>query len=308
MSLKTYLLIAVVSLLITGATMAALGTPDDGVTLGSVRELWADALRDTDQAGMRATRLGDAEEMRLGERLAATMGNVRPAADRESIYVTNVGQLLLPHLRRPGIAYQFHLVDSPEVNAFALPGGQIFVTSALLGFVDSEAELAAVLGHEISHVDLRHCVERYQYETTLKKAGMPEAGWIVEMAHRLATAGFSQDQELEADAQGERLVVEARYDPNAAPALFERMGAHLGEIHRAPANTPAGELTQATAGALTAYFRTHPPSVERSRRLQAILDQYRSTLAGEEFYVGRESLEQRSAGSRQQHPLDWTRL
>jgi predicted Zn-dependent protease len=56
------------------------------------------------------------------------------------------------------------VVASAEVNAFALLGGQVFVTRGMLGFVESEAELAAVLGHEIAHVDLRHCVERYQYE------------------------------------------------------------------------------------------------------------------------------------------------
>src|SRR5579864_3177100 len=189
MSMKTCLLIGLILLLLTGATLATFGKHDAGVTLASVRELWSDALRDTDQVGMRATRISDFEEMRLGKQLAGNIGNLRPPDERASVYVNEVGQLLLSNLRRPGIAYQFHLVESADVNAFALPGGQIFVTSGTLDFVESEAELAAVLGHEISHVDLRHCVERYQYETTLRKAGIPEAGWMVEMAHRIATAG-----------------------------------------------------------------------------------------------------------------------
>jgi beta-barrel assembly-enhancing protease len=307
-SLKTGLLIVVVSLLLAGTTLATLGAHDGGVSLSSLRELWSDSLRDADQVGMRATRISESEEMRLGKQLAATVGNVRPQDDRDSVYVSAVGRLLLSNLRRPGIAYQFYIVESPQINAFALPGGQIFVTSGMLGFVESEAELAAVLGHEISHVDLRHCVERYQYEASFRKAGIPEAGWMVEMAHRLATAGFSQDQELEADAHGERLIVEAQYDPSAGPTLFARMGARMGEPHRPPADTPSGELTGAVGGALTAYFRTHPPSEERSRRLQAMLDQYRHTLAGRQFYAGRESLRQRTAGSRQEYPLEWKAL
>src|SRR4029077_11517551 len=115
-------------------------------------------------------------------------------------YVMGVAQPLLPYLRRPGIRCEFHVIDSPLTNAFALPGGQIFVMRGLLEFVESEAELAAVLGHEMSHVDLRHCIEHYQYEAKLKKAGVPELGWIVETAHRLVMLGFSPQQELEADA------------------------------------------------------------------------------------------------------------
>jgi beta-barrel assembly-enhancing protease len=281
--MKTGLLIVVVILLLTGTTLATLGTHDAGVSLSSVRELWSDALRDADQVGLRATRVSESEEMQLGKQLAANVGHVRPPDDRDSVYVNGVGRLLLSNLRRPGVEYQFHIVESPLINAFALPGGQIFVTSGMLAFVESEAELAAVLGHEISHVDLRHCVERYQYEATFKKAGIPEAGWMIEIAHRLVSAGFSQDQELEADANGERLIVEAQYDPTAGPALFARMGAQRGELHQPPADTPAGEMTQAVGSTLTAYFRSHPPSEERSRRLQAMVDQDRATLAGKQF-------------------------
>jgi predicted Zn-dependent protease len=108
---------------------------------------------------------------------------------------------------------------------------------------------------------------------------------MMEVAHRLATAGFSQDQELDADAHGERLSVEAQYDPAAAPALFSRMGARVGEAPRHAANTPAGELAQAAGGVLAAYFRTHPPSDERSRRLQAMVDRYRATMGGKQFYA-----------------------
>jgi predicted Zn-dependent protease len=199
----------------------------------------------------------------------------------------------LPHLRRHGIHYQFHVIDSPGINAFALPGGQVFVMRGLLEFVESEAELAAVLGHEISHVDLRHCVERYQYEAKLKKAGVPELGWIVETAHRLVTLGFSPKQELEADAQGERLSVESDYDPDAGAALFARMKTRFHEPSRVQATTPAGEVTQAAGEAIGSYFRTHPRSEERVRRLNDMVARHRSQLAGRSFYVGKENLRER---------------
>jgi predicted Zn-dependent protease len=283
----------VVSMLVAGAAVATRGTPDPQVSLTSVVELWSDTLRDTDQIGMKLTRVSDAEEMRIGADLAravADLGSDDPDAAR---YLAGVAQPLLPHLRRQGIHYQFHVLDSPQINAFALPGGQIFVMRGLLDFVESEAELAGVLGHEMSHVDLRHCIEHYQYEARLKKAGSPELGWLAEIAHRLVTQGFSQQQELEADAQGERLTVESGYDPDAEAALFTRMQARLHEPSRVQATTPAGEVAEAAGEALGAYFRTHPPSEERVRRLNDMLARHPEEWAGRSFYVGKENLRER---------------
>jgi predicted Zn-dependent protease len=150
----------------------------------------------------------------------------------------------------------------------------------MVSFLESDAELAAVLGHEISHVDQRHCIERYQYQLKLKTAGMPdELAWLTEAAHRLATIGFSRDQEREADAQGERLAIEAGYDPEAAVALQARMAAWFHERSPARATTPAGEVQQAIGEAIGSYFRTHPPSAERSQELQRIAAEYRRRSA-----------------------------
>jgi predicted Zn-dependent protease len=261
----------VLALLVAGAVLAMLGTADPGVNLSAVRSLWADTLRDADQIGMRLTRISAADEMKIGADLARSLSPYKEDAD-----VTHVAQPLLRYTRRRGMLYRFHVIESTEINAFALPGGQIFVTASLLDFVESEAELAAVLGHEISHVDLRHCIERYQYQYKLKKAGFPdELGWLTEAAHRLAAMGFSQDQELEADAQGQRLAIEAGYDPDAAVALFSRMAAQFDERTSPRATTPAGELKQAVGEAIGSYFRTHPPSEQRMRELQRIAASHR---------------------------------
>jgi predicted Zn-dependent protease len=241
---------------------------------------------------MKLTRVSDAEEMKIGADLARGVADLGPEDPDAVRYVTGVAQPLLPHLRRPGIRYQFHVIDSPQINAFALPGGQIFVMRGLLDFVESEAELAAVLGHEMSHVDLRHSIEHYQYEARLKKAGAPELGWIVEMAHRLMTLGFSPQQELEADAQGERLSIESGYDPDAEAALFTRMKARFHEPSRVQATTPVGEVTEAAGEAMGAYFRTHPPSDERIARLNDMLERHRENLNGR-FYVGKQNLRER---------------
>src|SRR3984893_6684639 len=190
----------VLAVLAAGAALASLGTPDRDVSLASLADLWSDALRDTDQVGMRLTRVSDAEEMNIGADLAHDLAASSVRDSAAEAYVTEVAQPLLKHVRRGGIRYQFHVIDSPDINAFALPGGQIFVMTGLLNFAQSEAELAAVVGHEISHVDQRHCIERYQYEIKF--------GSVVEVAHRIATAGFSHYQELDGDASRERIRLE----------------------------------------------------------------------------------------------------
>ncbi len=207
-------------------------------------------------------------------------------------------------LNRKGIDYHFHVIRSPEINAFALPGGQIYVLTGMLDFLGSEAELAAVLGHEMSHVDLRHCIERYQYELALEKVGAGQAGAIVEFAHRLVAIGYTQYQELEADASGERLAIEAGYDPDAAAAVFTRMKVRFGDAAAPRAVTPAGEVGQAVEEAIGSYFQTHPSSEERSRELSAMAGRNRQRMAGQIVYKGVENYRKRIPRSAQEYPAE----
>jgi predicted Zn-dependent protease len=258
-------LLIVLAVLAGGAVLATLGTADARVGLSSVLSLWSDVLRDVDQIGMKATRASDAEEMRLGAELAAALLPREVEDPVAAARVEGIARRLTPHVRRRGIQYEFHVIESGSINAFALPGGKIFLLRGTLGFVQSDDELASVIGHEIAHVDLRHCIERYQYALKLRKAGAPRAGQVFEIAHRLATIGFAQHQELEADAQGRRMASQSGYDPKAASALFLRMKAKFGEPSRRQATTPAGEVATSLARALGDYFRTHPPLEDRAR-------------------------------------------
>ena len=250
----------VMAVLIAATVVAALRPSPAEVSLASVSQLWSDVLRDADQPGLRLTRLTASEETQLGADLLKTI----PWTEDPSMepVLVRVATPMLPYVHRGDITYQFHVVRAQTINAFALPGGQILVTDAMLRFVQSDDELAEVLGHEMAHVELRHAVEHYQYQYRL--------GGLVELVHRLATMPYSADQELDADAEGLRLAAAAGYDPTAAPALFTRMQQQLHEPAAPHATTPAGELAQSVGGALASYFRTHPPSEERARRLQEL--------------------------------------
>ncbi len=246
------------ALLASGA-LVYVGKLERDVSLDSVAGIWSDVLRDADGAALKIIRVSAAEEMRLGRELAR---GIPATADAK---VTATGNRLVSWVSRKDIRYEFHVVESSAVNAFALPGGQVFVTRGMLHFLKDDDELAAVMGHEIAHVDLRHCIERFQYQTRLGKMGE-----TVDMARRIVEMGYSQAQELEADEAGWRMAVNAGYDAKAAEAVFARMAKEFGEGSKKRAETPVGEVTGALAGVAGGYFQSHPPSAERAEKLRRL--------------------------------------
>ena len=295
-------LVVVLAVLLLGGAAVLLGDIEHGVSFSSILEIWADVLRDTDQFGFRLTRVSAPEEIRVGKELAGEIARWWREDPEWAPYVSAVGRTLLPHIHRTAITYEFHVIESRQINAFALPGGQIFVMRGMLEFLRSEAELAAVLGHEISHVDLRHCIERHQYELAMRKVGAGEVGALAEIARRLLTIGYTKYQELEADAHGMRLSVLAGYDPEASAAMFNRLRERYRERTPPRARTPVGEVGQAVEQAMASYFRTHPPSVERVRQLERLVRQNRQRLAGQTFYTGVENYRVRISRSQQEFP------
>lgn len=291
------------TLLMLGGVAVLPGEIEQDVSFSSVLEIWGDILRDADQFGLKLTRVSDREEMQLGKELSGTVSSWGKQDANWAEYVSAVGRALVPHVKRKGIEYKFHVIEAGSVvNAFALPGGQIYVTTGMLGFLQSEAELAAILGHEISHVDLRHCIERFQYEQTLRKVGARPVGQLAEIARRLIALEYGKYQELEADAHGIRLSIGAGYDPGAGPAVFERLKRHFGEKAPPKAKTPVGEIVGALGDAAVSYFRSHPPSAERMRRLDALVAKNRARLAGGLYYVGGENYRQKIPRAQQEFP------
>lgn len=155
-----------------------------------------------------------------------------------SAYVEAVGRRLAAHSPRRDVDYRFRVVDSPEPNAFALPGGYVYVTRGLLIITNSEDELATVMGHEIGHVAARHSVQQISRAAPLAAVtglGAAVTG-IVSPALGRAVAGaggaasqfvlapFNRDQEREADRVGQQLAAEAGWNPAALSAFLRTMG------------------------------------------------------------------------------------
>jgi len=141
-------------------------------------------------------------------------------------YVQQVGERMAARSHRPQLAYQFTVLDSAEVNAFALPGGYVYITRGLLAHLNSEGELAAVLGHEIGHVTARHAVRRYSAATAATLGVAVGSIFVPELGSRVAQtlvgvigsallSGYGREQELEADHLGAEYLARAGYEPRA---------------------------------------------------------------------------------------------
>ncbi len=135
-------------------------------------------------------------------------------------YVNNIGQALATHSHRKNIRYTFTVLDDPSVNAFALPGGYIYITSGLMAYLNSEGELAGVLGHEIGHVTARHSVKQQSAGvagailiSVLTKKTNPSAGKEYNQIGRALLSGYGRNHELQADKLGAEYLARVGYDP-----------------------------------------------------------------------------------------------
>ena len=207
------------------------------------------------------------EEVALGRQLAPQMaaqfgGATRgPQADR----VRQVGERIVGRssAAKTPYKYSFYLLADPRtVNAFALPGGQIFITEALLGLLNSEDELAAVLGHEVGHVLARHSAEHLAKQQLTQHligavaigSGSYDTAQLAQFAGSLINMKHGRDDELESDALGLRLMREAGYDPRAMIAVMQA-------------------LEKASGGSRQPEFAsTHPSPANRVQRIKEQLD------------------------------------
>lgn len=189
-------------------------------------------------------------------------------------YVNEVGRNVTQDTERPDVYYKFFVLDSPVVNAFALPGGYIYVSRGLLALASSEAELAAVLAHETGHVTARHSAERYSTGVvTSLGAGLLSAAigggdavsQVLDVGSSLYLSSYSRGQESQADSLGLRYMTRGGYDPQAMSAFLsslQRDGALENEI--------AGRRESLGA----TYFSTHPATNERVSQTRAEMQAY----------------------------------
>lgn len=207
------------------------------------------------------------EEWRMGNELAGQIAQELTLVKdpQATAYLDAVGQRLAEQTELSDRPWTFHLVDAPTINAFATPGGHVYVHTGLVAAAADASELAGVMGHEVAHGIARHSTERLTKAYGLNAiAGLllgDNPGLIEQIAAQLAGSGvmakFSRDDEREADRLGVRFVTEAGYDPRGMATLFETML----------------EAREARPNAVEQFFATHPLTEERIRDVRAVVEQ-----------------------------------
>lgn len=235
--------------------------------------------------------VSDAEENAYGRRLAAEFGPVGEVDPSWVRYVRRLGNALTIYSRRKAIEYEFHVMDSDIINAYSLPGGKIYVTRGMLAMIQSEAELAAILAHEIGHVDLYHCVSLAR--TRIADLDTP----LTQTLETFIRHAHGELQETEADLYALRLLVRAGYDPRAPADLFTRMADDGGPEPRHD-HRPVPELL---ADAIRRYERTHPPFLTRVERLEREV----ATLESRRVYRGYRNFRERVARIERSYPAEF---
>ncbi len=234
--------------------------------------LVADAEQELTRMPVHFTRVSDEEEIRVGNEIATNLSgmlerNSGPETTEIQNYVTQVGTRLVAHAHRK-LPYSFHYIPERHlVNAFALPGGHVYIGAGLLEQMDSEDELAAVLGHELEHVEHYHCADRVQQQQALRKIPF---GQLFAPPVEIFEAGYSKNQELESDREGTRLAVETGYSANGAIRLFQIFQRLFNEYHNQTKN-PQEELSRVAMDALEGYFRSHPLPAERIAQINTMI-------------------------------------
>ncbi|BFM08097.1 M48 family metalloprotease [Halioxenophilus aromaticivorans] len=218
--------------------------------------------------------MSESREISMGKELHEEMIKTVPLYEDEAIneYVRAVGKKVAAASDRPDIEYHFFIIDSPDINAFALPGGYIYVNRGLLNYLQNEAQLAAVLGHEIAHVTARHHV-RQKSASTGRNVGAVFAG-ILTGSYTVASAaaewgsaaaaGYGREMELEADGFGAQYMKDAGYSPDAMIDVLAILKAH--ERFSKQQARDAGRKVPSYHG----VFTSHPSSDQRL--LQAVAD------------------------------------
>ena len=219
--------------------------------------------------------VSEAQEIQMGqeyaEQVKAQIGLYNDPALQA--YVAQLGRRLAAESERPQIPWQFHVVDDAAINAFALPGGPVFITRGILTHMNSEAELVSVLGHEIGHITARHSVQQMSQQqlaglglgigsilspTVARAAGVASTGLSVLFLK------YGRDAERQADELGFKYMVRENYDPRDMADMFRTLQRTGGS----------------SEGRLPSWLSSHPFPEDREAAVQRRIDSIGGARAG----------------------------
>lgn len=243
----------IVMLCLLGAAL-----PAAAFDLGSID--WKKAAETVQKVQKANADINEPQEITLGEGIASNLLGAAPLLDNPAVqqYVNRVGRWLTLQTERPDLPWQFGVLDDNDVNAFAAPGGFVFITKGLLAQMNSEAELAGVLAHEISHVLRKHHLQAIKKgaqtellsdlaSDALKSNGSdPRLTKLVSAGTEVYARGLDKNDEFEADRMGVVIAARGGYDPYGLPAVLQTL-----------------QSLNPSDSSVALMFKTHPALADR---------------------------------------------
>ncbi len=228
--------------------------------------------------------INESQEIDLGGGIASNLLGAAPLWDNPPVqrYVNKVGRWLALQTERPDLPWQFGVLDDNDVNAFAAPGGYVFITKGLLAHINNEAELAGVLAHEISHVLRKHhllalkkgarseLMADLANDAIKSQGGDPRLSKLVSAGTDIYARGLDKQDEYEADRMGVVIAARAGYDPYGLPAVLQT----LQSINPNDSN-------------LALMFKTHPALGDRLSLLDGLMSESLADREGQPDLVAR---------------------
>ena len=201
------------------------------------------------------TALTDDQENAIGKEMDKQISQDLRFTKERKFDLKGIFNKLMKYVQRKDINYNYKVVRSDEVNAYAIAGGFMYVNTGILDFLDNENEIAFVLAHEISHNEKKHCIKRVQY-AALASSIDPSFGEIVQMAYNMYSLPYSKYDEYEADENGVVLMEKAGYNKSGAVSFFDK----LEELEK--------EYGMDQRDAVNDFISSHPTAKDRRERVR----------------------------------------
>jgi predicted Zn-dependent protease len=184
--------------------------------------------------------------------------------------VERLAQPLLDLCKRKGLTYTFFVIDDKAINAFSHLGAYIYIHKGFLDFAASDVELQYAIGHEIAHVELKHCLRNPTYSARLSKWTPGAAGGIAQLAYNMTALGYSEGFEFEADEWSFRSQIRLGYSPEQATSFARHSLDYLTSRGIQTESRRPESVSDAVVRKVENHFRSHPAAKERLRRLEKL--------------------------------------
>ncbi len=240
--------------------------------VSDVFEIGRQATRAVDDVGQDLFALDVEDERSVGREVHQMILQkhvILRSVDQQS-RVERLAKPLLKFCQRQGLDYRFFIIDGPEINAFSHLGGYIYLHQGLLDFAASDVELQYVMGHEIAHVELKHCVRNLTYAAQLSKWTPETVGGVAQLAYQMIALGYSEDFEFEADEWSFRSQIRLGYSREQALSFARHYLDHVTSRGMETEQRRPESVSNAVVQEVENHFQSHPAARQRLHRLEKL--------------------------------------